>query len=72
MTPTKNQTVEINIFTNKVEKDITIHTLQFEKKAIIVFDRLWIGENDNFLFIPNVNVPVFWDGPLREPNDLFV
>lgn len=34
------------------------------KSAIIAVFLIWL-ENDNFLYIPILIVPVFWDGPLR-------
>lgn len=51
------------------EKDIINHILQFEEKIpIAVFLRYPSNaQNENFLYIPIVNLPVFWNDHKKEP-----
>lgn len=65
MSPTENRTVELNIFTHKVENYITNHILQFEKRTYctIFFNLLQIPENYDFLYIPLVKYLYFEMAP---------
>lgn len=66
MTLTKtHQTVEFSILflTYKVENHITYesHVTNWEVATVCIFNLLWSVETDNFLYIPIVDVPVFYE-----------
>lgn len=52
---------------------ITDHILQFEEHRYgsTFYNLLQSAKNDNFPYIPIVNVPVFLDDPKKEPNSRF-
>lgn len=52
---------------------ITDHILQFEEHRYgsTFYNLLQSAKNENFPYIPIVNVPVFLDDPKKEPNSRF-
>lgn len=76
MAPTEHQTVEFSnfFFTYKVEKYINNHILQFKEKKLLQYYSKFFsnwGKWQHFLYIPKINVPAYWDGTKREPDDRF-